>query len=363
MKRLKISEYFFLVPIGSNLVLWDTKNHSQYDLEKEYLDALFYFITDPDYSISDSIKDELVDAGIIVNCHDGNQIDTANDESWKILRNFFLEGTKATVNDYREVKPHDEEYIKYCQSISDSQDEFFYENFTLKNSIELPSFSEKEITNNNIVSLLKKRRTYRNFYTDRYVDIQKFSNIMELCFGYTSQNKEVFPNVCRFGFTRTSPAGGGLQSIEAYVYIRNVEGIEEGFYYYNPKHHCLHKIESDFDYNNFYKLFLGQSYMGECSFYVLYGINFKLLDWKYKTSRSARVALMDAGHLSQTFHLVSNSMDIQTCMTGAFFDDDLSDVFDLKNEILPVLVTGAGYSNGSTITKLDEEIFARDYQD
>ncbi|MFK0209196.1 nitroreductase family protein [Agrobacterium sp. NPDC090283] len=77
---------------------------------------------------------------------------------------------------------------------------------------------------------------------------------------------------------------------------------------------------------------------------IIITCRFDKLMWKYKNSRSYRVALLDAGHLSQAVQMVATSIGIRTWPTAAFYDHDVSDLLELRpqNMEYPLMVIGLG---------------------
>jgi SagB-type dehydrogenase family enzyme len=66
--------------------------------------------------------------------------------------------------------------------------------------------------------------------------------------------------------------------------------------------------------------------------------------WKYPHSRSYRLALLDVGHLSQTFHLACAAHSLKSWLTGVFYDDELARRLQLDGTREAVLLTvGAGH--------------------
>lgn len=65
-------------------------------------------------------------------------------------------------------------------------------------------------------------------------------------------------------------------------------------------------------------------------------------------SRAYRSALLDVGHLSQTFNLVATAYELNTWVTGYFIDDMLNDMVcidGVKEHSIFVAAAGPGYSD------------------
>jgi nitroreductase len=66
--------------------------------------------------------------------------------------------------------------------------------------------------------------------------------------------------------------------------------------------------------------------------------------WKYRHSHSYRVALFDAGHLSQTALLLATAVGIRTWVTAGFFDDEVRNALQIPptSTECPLLIIGLG---------------------
>jgi SagB-type dehydrogenase family enzyme len=85
-----------------------------------------------------------------------------------------------------------------------------------------------------------------------------------------------------------------------------------------------------------------------CGFYLTSRLD--KLWWKYKHSKSFKVALLDLGHASQTFLLTATALGLQTWITAAFEEKRINDILQLENiKESPFLFLGAGYGTGQTI--------------
>jgi len=86
------------------------------------------------------------------------------------------------------------------------------------NVIDLPTINENSLTNKNIYTCIKERRSTR-FYSDQPISLEELSYLLWATQGITSTNKA--------GLTyRTVPCSGATHSFESYLLIRNVENIE-----------------------------------------------------------------------------------------------------------------------------------------
>ena len=143
---------------------------------------------------------------------------------------------------------------------------------------------------------------------------------------------------------RSSPSGGSLQSCEGYVVCRSVVGMKPGIYHFRSHRRNLGligKLPLDFSFG---ALCGGQFFVDDLSAAIIITCRFDKLMWKYKHSHAYRVALLDAGHLSQTALLLATTLGIRTWVTAAFFDDDVRAILqiDSSSTEYPLLVIGLG---------------------
>jgi putative peptide maturation dehydrogenase len=120
---------------------------------------------------------------------------------------------------------------------------------------------------------------------------------------------------------KTSPSGGSLHPIEAYVLVRNVEGVDPGLYHYRTEDHALEPLESltASEAEEVAAGFVcGQSYFATAGALFILVARFQRIYWKYrKHQRAYNVLLLDAGHLSQTLYLVCEELGLGAFITGA----------------------------------------------
>ena len=62
------------------------------------------------------------------------------------------------------------------------------------------------------------------------------------------------------------------------------------------------------------------------------------------------MALLDIGHLSQTYQLVATALGLSTWITGAFKDSAVRKLLNIKrNSEQPIFFISAGISTGSAV--------------
>lgn len=165
--------------------------------------------------------------------------------------------------------------------------------------------------NSEFIDVLLKRKTSRIFDVNSQISLKDFSSIIFYTFGAQGINhayKEI--SIIK----KTSPSGGSLHPTEAYILIKNVEGIEKGFYHYDVETNSLIFIKgySEEDLKNkIYEFTAGQEYACDANFLVFLSTRFHRNYWKYmKHTAAYQVTIRDASHLSQNFYLLGSFLNL-----------------------------------------------------
>jgi putative peptide maturation dehydrogenase len=168
-----------------------------------------------------------------------------------------------------------------------------------------------------LYDVLDTRRTSRSFEPRRPLSLEHLAILLYEVFGcraYATIHPEVI------ALRKSSPSAGGLHPIEAYPLVRNVDGVASGLYHYGVRDHVLelvapleqHEAEAVIA-----EATAGQRWLGSAAAVVLLTVRFARSFWKYRRSPTAYATLlMDAGHLSQTFYLVSAELGLGAFLTN-----------------------------------------------
>jgi putative peptide maturation dehydrogenase len=178
-----------------------------------------------------------------------------------------------------------------------------------------------------IFELLPRRKTTRSFDTEQTLALDDLSLVLRSVFGVHG-SATALPGVVTL--KRTSPSGGGLHPVEAYLLVANVDGLEPGLYRYLTETHALELIEdleSAAEARSLGTSFMsGQTYFGSAHVLVVLAARFERNHWKYNAHDKAYPAiLMDAAHLSQTLYLVAAELGLGAFVTAAVNTADVDD--------------------------------------
>jgi SagB-type dehydrogenase family enzyme len=184
------------------------------------------------------------------------------------------------------------------------------------------------------LDVLLRRRTFRSFAPDP-LDARDLAALLFYVWGATSVQRNDFGDVF---LRKTSPAGGSLHGTEVYPILMNVEGFEPGLYHYSVRRHGLVLLSREDPRTWIGDACGGQNWVAEAGAVFLMTFNAKRLSWKYGFSRVFRAAMMDAGHLGQTFALVATWLGLAPFTTAALRDVIFEDRLGLDYLAEPILL-------------------------
>jgi SagB-type dehydrogenase family enzyme len=186
---------------------------------------------------------------------------------------------------------------------------------------------------------LKRRRTWRK-YGPEAVPLEPLAETLELTFGI--QGWVDVPGLGRAAM-KTSPSGGSLHPIEAYVLVQRVEGLKKGIYHYNAERHELEWLRKGIAQRTLERNLGNQWWFANGAFLVLMTAVFGRTQWKYGFPRAYRTILLEAGHLCQTFCLTATWLGLAPFSTIAQTDTNWEKwlgIDGVKESI--IYVAGAG---------------------
>ena len=205
--------------------------------------------------------------------------------------------------------------------------------------------------------LLAQRRTCRNFDGDAAVSAADLATMLHRVWGAVG-TRELAPGAV--AVKKTSPAGGGLHAVEAYVLVQRAEGLAPGIYHYLPLQHALEPMQA-LDVPAAaalaHRFLAGQHWFANVPVLVVMTARFDRLFWKYRRHAKAwRVAHLDVGHLSQTMYLSAADLGLGAFVTAAINDLDIEAALELAplQEAALAIVGFGPRSDRSTTIELDQ---------
>jgi SagB-type dehydrogenase family enzyme len=188
-------------------------------------------------------------------------------------------------------------------------------------------------------NVLRERRTWRVFGRES-VSLEHMAQTLQLTFGI--QGWVEVPGLGRAAM-KTSPSGGALHPIEAYVLVQRVAGLPPGIYHYRAEGHELECIGAGIGRRVLQRNLGNQWWFARGAFLVLMTAVVGRMQWKYDYARAYRVLLAEAGHLGQTFCLTATWLGLAPFCTMAYMDTKWEEWLGIDGVMeTMVYVLGAG---------------------
>lgn len=363
---MKVNPDVFFKFHDGKFVVWNYRAHEQFELTLPYLERLYAIGTaeSPPAALSAAapgaasvaspaapepaqIDAELRAADLVSTSYLGAAW------GWDSLSQIFHVGTNVRLADGAALPRDDtsEAYIEHCTAM-DAEEPAVIPALDGE-AFELPAPDVADLQRLSLWDALLARETTREF-TGEAIELGAVSNILWATFGAVHgpdrSDVGVF-GVKSYGYRRTSPSGGSLQTTEPYLVNLTISGLPAGVYHYHSICHRLTRIDGELPAADLGPLLAGQNFANDLGFAIFLVARFDKMWWKYPHSRSYRVALMDVGHLSQTFHLACTGYGLKTWLTAAFYDEEIARRLGLDPARQAVLLmVGAGKGDGKAIS-------------
>ena len=346
---MQINPYLFILPRTPGQIVWDYKDHKQYELDIEFSTRLTELINNPNkFSARNNIDIQLLEAGILT-----TSAPALIEWGWDELSKIFHIGTKnipcqQIPNDVHEWS---RQYLNHCNEVLATPapktrlpERQAVELITLPKPSRLPQGS--------LANALIDRKTCRTF-TEDTLSLEGVSTLLYLSLGYLREREDdIDESIAEgLGARRTSPSGGGLNACEGFLLVQHVSDLNPGIYAYHPVEHALSFV-SPLPGQPLGQLLCGQHFINNLPLGLFITSRFDKLWWKYEHSRAYRMAYVEAGHISQTFQLVATSLGLNTWLTGALTDDQVESLLGLNDSTeQPLFFVGCGKSDGDVMCK------------
>lgn len=180
--------------------------------------------------------------------------------------------------------------------------------------VERPGVELPELT----AELLKTsaRDVWRREVPPAPVDLEALSKVLSAAFGVTGF---IIPKTDSAPLLRrSSPSGGGRNPTEAYVVVRDVEGLEPGWYHVTMQPFSLRRLAGmpigEAELTRLFPNTLRRFPLPVKALVVLTTV-FERNMYRYREPRTYRTVHMDAGHLAATARIAARSLGL----TAAIF--------------------------------------------
>ncbi|MBA7620485.1 hypothetical protein ES703_27835 [subsurface metagenome] len=175
----------------------------------------------------------------------------------------------------------------------------------------------------NLEECIYERESVRS-YKDKEIEIEKISQIL-----WAAQGKK--------GQKRTVPSAGATFPLEIYITLK-----DKGFFHYNFEKHVLELITSEDLSKKLAQASWDQNFIAEAYLNVIICAIFERTTQRYG-QRGIRYVYMEVGHCAQNIHLEAVALGLSSVPIGAYEDNKVKDVLDLKKKIEPLYIIPVGY--------------------
>ncbi len=177
------------------------------------------------------------------------------------------------------------------------------------------------------MQLMAKRRSVREV-TDGAISLQALSSVLFSGMGITQTTQNAVADLP----LSMTPSGGARNPYEAYVFARNVDGLEPGIYHYSAMEHSLGKLSGVLP-EQLSQVVGNQDWADNMSCIVVLAAFFERTMWKYDDPNAYRVVLIEAGHIGQNMLLMATEEGLSACPTAALSHNLLFDALELPSRI------------------------------
>lgn len=191
--------------------------------------------------------------------------------------------------------------------------------------IDLPRNFEDLNADRDFFSVIDRRCSHRVFTNEKMLLLQ-LSYLLYSCQGIKEIRGKSYATL------RTVPCGGARHQFETYMAIQNVEGLKDGLYHYLPMNHKIEFLKELDDLNGFINESLqGQTWATKANVIFYFSMVFYRAEWRYGIF-THRVALIDAGHITENIYLSSTALNLGGCAIGAVNGKLCDEVFGLDGK-------------------------------
>jgi len=181
----------------------------------------------------------------------------------------------------------------------------------------------KDLSEKSVGKAIADRMSRRKF-TDEPITLEELSFLL-----WATQGVK---RVGKVATLRTVPSAGARHPFETYLYVRKVEGLNEGIYRYLPLEHALILQKTDrYLREQLIRATLDQVFIGDAAVVFIWAAIPYRTEWRYGPV-SHKVILIDAGHVCENLYLSCESINLGTCAVAAYSQKQMDEFVGIDGE-------------------------------
>lgn len=196
--------------------------------------------------------------------------------------------------------------------------------------IELPAPNVCKLTKPDTRQCIGDRKSVRK-YTDEEISLEELSYLLWATQGTRGTNSHG-------KIMRTVPSAGATNTFETYLFVKNVEGLQQGIYRYQAYEHKLVFLKAVTDM----KTMIDEMTMAERQPFVPYfagkasvifvwsTIPYRA-EWKFDVQAHKKI-LIDVGHVCQNLYIAGESIERGVCAIGIYNQEMMDEVLGLDGD-------------------------------
>ncbi len=193
--------------------------------------------------------------------------------------------------------------------------------------IELPKPRQK--SNISLEESLKERRSVREF-SEQALTLNEVSQLLWAAQGITEP-----------AGGRTAPSAGALYPLKIYLVAGVVKDLSAGVYRYETFKHQLIKIKEGDRRIPLSEAAIGQPWLKKAAVNFVITAVYEITTRKYG-ERGIRYVHIETGHIAQNLLLQAVALGLGAVPVGAFYDNEVKKVLDLKENEQPLYIIPVG---------------------
>ena len=248
-----------------------------------------------------------------------------------------------------EIREYYEKYLKERKQLP------IYKSYPGSLKVKLPKATGSDAP---LFRTLRSLRSTRDL-SGKPITLRQLSRILHYTWGRISTYE-----TREFGqlLHKTSPSAGARHPIEAYAVVNNVTGLRRGIYHYSVKDHSLELLKLGDFREKCVAFSAGQAWTKNASVLFIMTAMVARAAWKYRVPRGYGAFLLDAGHLSQSFLLISTALGLGPFTIGVISDVTIERELGLDGITeTSLFVLGVGRPTERDGSRVAETRLARQY--